>query len=333
MTRGAEEIESASPTDSVIRERPTPAPRTRRKVRTVAMVVYVAALLVWSDQLGIPNDTVQVFLWLWVGTIAWNIEARPSYHLNFLRDWWLPVVGLVVYFYSRGLTDELGLPVHVMMPIHVDEWLGGGQIPTERLQAALCGDPCLKTSEPHWYDFFFTTVYATHFLAGLTIAAVLWVRSRPEWVQWMRRYLVINFGALVIYILYPMAPPWMASEEGRLDGMVSRITARGWSDVGLDRIDLILHGVGNPVAAMPSLHAGITFLIAGYAIQRLQTPWRWLLALYPLAMCTALVYNGEHYVIDVLAGGLLATVVLVGCQRWENARDRRVTPRSTSPTG
>ena len=98
---------------------------------------------------------------------------------------------------------------------------------------------------------------------------------------------------------------------------------------------VILHGVGNPVAAMPSLHAGITFLIAIYGIQRLRTPWRWLLALYPLLMSTALVYYAEHYVVDVLAGALLAVVVLVGCQLWENGRDRapRVSARSTEPTG
>lgn len=327
MTRGAEELEA--PVASLLR--PVPYPRTRRKVRVLAMVVYALALATWSELLGIPNDTVQVFLWLWVGTIAWNVEARPRYHLNFLKDWWLPVVGLVVYFYSRGLTDELGLPVHVMMPIHVDAWLGGGEIPTERLQRALCGSPCLKDSEPRWYDFLFTTVYATHFLTGLTIAAVLWVRSRVEWLRWMRRYLVINFGALAIYIAYPMAPPWMASEEGWLDADVTRITARGWDDIGLGRVDLILQGVGNPVAAMPSLHAGITFLIALYGIQRLRTRWRWLLVLYPLAMSTALVYNAEHYVIDILAGALLAALVLVGCQLWENSRDR-VTPRSTAPT-
>ena len=34
------------------------------------------------------------------------------------------MVGLIVYFYSRGLTDELGLPVHFTMPIRVDEWIG-----------------------------------------------------------------------------------------------------------------------------------------------------------------------------------------------------------------
>ncbi len=39
-------------------------------------------------------------------------------------------------------------------------------------------------------------------------------------------------------------------------------------------------------------------------------------------MSTALVYYAEHYVIDILAGALLAAAVLVGCQLWENSRDR-----------
>ena len=52
-------------------------------------------------------------------------------------------------------------------------------------------------------------------------------------------------------------------------------------------------------------------------------------------MSTALVYYAEHYVVDVLAGALLAVLVLVGCQLWENSRDQapRVSPRSTSPRG
>jgi membrane-associated phospholipid phosphatase len=319
VTRGAEEDEQTLATPVT---RPLPYPRTRRKVRVVSMLAYAALLLLWSEMLGIPNDTVGVFLWLWLGTVAWNIEAQPRYHLNFLKDWWIPVAGLVIYFFTRGLTDELGLPVHVSMPIHFDEWIGFGQTPTERLQHALCGDPCLRSSEPRWYDVLFTTVYATHFVTGLTIAAVLWVRNRAEWIKWMRRYVIINFGALVVYIAYPMAPPWMASEQGWLHADVVRITGRGWHDLGLGRMDVVLQGVGNPVAAMPSLHAGITFLIAIYGIQRLRSPWRWLLVLYPLAMSTALVYYAEHYVIDVLAGALLAVLVLVGCQLWESSRDR-----------
>lgn len=306
---------------SATRTAPAPVPqtdtgRTRRLPRVLALAAYAVALLVWSSTLGIPNDTVQVFVWLWLGTIAWDVEAPPRSHLRFLRDWSLPLLGLVVYFYSRGLTDELGLPVHWTMPIRVDEWLGGGTTPTEHLQAAWCGDPCLRSAPPRWYDVVLTTVYASHFLVGLSVAAVLWVRDRAEWVRWMRRYLMICFGALVVYVLYPMAPPWMASREG-LVGEVTRITGRGWDDLGIGRFDLVLQGVGNPVAAMPSLHAGIAFLVAAYAVQRLRSPWRWTLLAYPALMSLALVYYAEHYVIDIVAGAVLALAVLAAAGIWE----------------
>ena len=217
--------------------------------------------------------------------------------------------------------------MHVTCRSDFDEWIGFGQTPTERLQHALCGNPCVRTSEPRWYDVLFTTVYATHFVTGLTIAAVLWVRNRAEWIKWMRRYVIINFGGLVVYIVYPMAPPWMAADEGGCTptSSASPAAAGTTSDWARGRR---APGVGNPVAAMPSLHAGIAFLIAIYGIQRLRSPWRWLLVLYPLAMSTALVYYAEHYVVDVLAGALLAVIVLVGCQLWENSRDRARVPRS-----
>jgi hypothetical protein len=287
-------------------------------VRAAALAAYVALLGAWIALLGVPNDTIQVFLWLWLGTVAWDIRAPWRSHLAFLRDWWLPVAGLVVYFYSRGLADELALPVHVRTPIALDRWLGAGVTPTERLQTAWCGSPCVVDSEPRFFDLYFTTVYATHFVAGLTIAAVLWVRSRVEWQRWMRRYVALSFSALVVYVGYPMAPPWMASQMQEM-GAVSRITGRGWSEIGLDRVDVILRGVGNPVAAMPSLHAGTAFLIALYGVQRLRSRWRWLLLLYPLSMSTALVYYAEHYVVDVIAGALLAGLVLGGASRWERS--------------
>jgi membrane-associated phospholipid phosphatase len=319
VAQGLEEDAEAGP----VPESGALPPITRHRVRIVAMAAYALALAAYTQLLGIPNDTISVFVWLWFGTIAWNIEAPWRYHLRFVRDWSIPMVGLVIYFYSRGLTDELGLPVHFTMPIRVDEWLGGGTLPTVWLQEHLCGDPCLRESDPRWYDVFFTTVYASHFLTGLTIAAVLWVRDREEWLRWMRRYVAINFGALVCYIAYPMAPPWMASEEGYIHEAIPRLTGRGWRDLGLGRFDLVLQGVGNPVAAMPSLHAGITFLVAMYGIWRLRTPLRYLLVLYPVAMSVTLVYYGEHYVVDVLAGALLAALVMVACGLWERRRSRQ----------
>ena len=195
-----------------------------------------------------------------------------------------------------------------------------GQLPSFWLQENLCGPPCDPTSEPRWYDLFFAIIYTSHFLTGLTLAMVLWLRNRGEWKKWMRRYVGANLVALVVYIFYPMAPPWMASDQGYLENPVYRITSRGWDEVGLGRFHLVLTGVGNPVAAMPSLHFGISFLIAVYAIIRLRSGLRWLLLAYPALMAVALVYFGEHYVIDILCGAILVAVVLAGCSRWENSR-------------
>jgi membrane-associated phospholipid phosphatase len=297
----------------------TTPPTTSRPARVRAMTAYAALLLAWSWFVGIPNDPIGVCLWIWLGTIAWDVEAPRGTHLDFLRDWWRPVLLMVVYWLGRGLADGIGLPVHDSMPVDFDEWVGGGTAPTVALQHSWCGDPCGKTLSPHWWDVLFTTVYASHFLTALTLAGVLWVRNRREWARWMRRYVTLLFAGLAIYVAYPMAPPWMASRDGYLPE-VNRITGRGWSEIDLHRQTMVMFGMGNKVAAMPSLHAGIAFLVAFYAIWRLASRWRWLLLLYPVAMSVALVYFAEHYVVDVLAGGVLALLVMVGCRRWERRR-------------
>ena len=235
---------------------------------------------------------------------------------------------LISYWLVRGLADEIGIAPHYTMPVRADEWLaswwGGDEVPTVTLQHAWCGDPCVKTLPPRWWDVLLTTVYASHFLVALVLAGVLWRRDRHEWERWLRRYLSLLLAGLAIYVVYPMAPPWMAARYGYL-AEVHRVTGRGWSTIELHGVDLhrqsmVMFGMGNKVAAMPSLHAGIAFLVALYLIGRLRSPARWLLLAYPVAMSLALVYFAEHYVVDVVAGGLLAAVVLVGCRRWERRR-------------
>ena len=283
--------------------------------RTPAMAAYVVALLAWSWVIGIPKDPAGVLVWIWLGTLAWNGRGDPW---AFWRDWWRPLLLLVGYWLVRGLADDIGIPPHVTMPIRVDEWLFGS-VSTVTLQREWCGDPCSKTLPPRWYDVVFTTVYASHFLVALTVGGVLWMRDRVEWVRWLRRYLTLLYCGLAIYVAYPMAPPWMAARDGYLEP-VARITSRGWSEIDLHRQTMIMFGMPNKVAAMPSLHAGVAFLVAFWFITRLRSPLRWLLLLYPLTMSLALTYFAEHYVIDAVCGGALALLVMVGVARWERRR-------------
>jgi membrane-associated phospholipid phosphatase len=138
------------------------------------------------------------------------------------------------------------------------------------------------------------------------------------------------------YIAYPLAPPWWASEYGYLDERVERITSRGWDAVGLQSAryelgrDMLL---GNPVAAMPSLHTAVATLVALWGITRLRHPARWLLLAYPAMMGLTLVYTAEHYVIDVLAGYVTAGVAMVAASAWERRRAARRRERENAQPG
>lgn len=291
--------------------------------RPVAVATYVVLLVAWSAVIGIPNDPIGIALWIWLFTICWRIDQPRRSHLEFFHDWWPWLLALAVYALARGVTDNLGFTAHVTAPIRIDEWLanlwGGDTVPTVTLQQDWCGEPCLPTGDVRWYDVAISAVYASHFVTGLTIAGVLWLRNRALWLEWIRRYVTISYLALAGYIAFPMAPPWMAARDGYLPA-VARISSRGFHALGIERTTIVFGGLPNRTAAMPSLHAGIAFLVAFYGIARLRGAWRFLLLLYPVAMSTALVYAGEHYLIDCLLGAVIAAVAMVGCAWWERRR-------------
>jgi membrane-associated phospholipid phosphatase len=68
----------------------------------------------------------------------------------------------------------------------------------------------------------------------------------------------------------------------------------------------------NRVAAMPSLHAAFSLLVVVFFFPWVRAWWwRAVLLAYPLVMGVALVYLGEHYVVDVLAGWVLVGLAFV----------------------
>ena len=267
------------------------------------LALYVVALVLWSALIGIPNDPVGILLWGWLALV---LVGR---HQGFWRDWRPYVAGLVGYWFLRGLADQTFLDTHFDYTVRFDRWLGGlvgdGRTPTEQLQDAWCGTPCLKSGDPHWWDLALNTVYASHFYVAVLLGLVLWVRDKDTWRAWVNRWLTLLLVGLSGYFLVPTAPPWMGIGA-------ARITSRAWNDLGLERQNMVLLGMSNQVAAMPSLHCGIAALVAFFAVSRLRSPLRWLLLLYPVAMGLALCYFGEHYVLDEVVGVALAGLVMVG---------------------
>jgi O-antigen ligase len=120
----------------------------------------------------------------------------------------------------------------------------------------------------------------------------------------------------------------MAS-QAHLMPAVARIPPLVWPAIGLHPAGSIVeHGYAyaNNVAAVPSLHAAFSLLVAITLWPRKRKWLRPLVALYPLAMGFTLVYGGEHYFFDIALGWMYTLVALLAgraLMRWWAARRHR----------
>ncbi len=208
-----------------------------------------------------------------------------------------------------GRPNALGFGLHVAEPATLDRTVFG-TLPTAWLQQQLYGP-----GESRWYDAVLGVVYVSHFVVIPVTTAFLWFRVRDRFRPWITAVLVMTVAGTVTYVVYPMAPPWMADELGIVDG-VARISDLGWRYLHLEPVGELLtrsQGASNPVAAMPSLHAAGAALVLLFFWSRAGARRRVLLATYASAMGFVLVYTGEHYVVDVVAGWVAAVLGVLAC--------------------
>jgi len=218
--------------------------------------------------------------------------------------------------------ERLRARLRYRYPIVVDRLIGRGELPTTRLQRAL-GEPGTVTkldralSLVHWMWF------AQPHLALLYIL----LRDPEHFARAARQMAAVYDLGCAVYHAVPTAPPWWASEQGHLDDPVERIPAevaaeeapqvrrimvdvgeRAWGRAWPRLYDSL---GGNPWAAMPSLHfatsAMAALLLAEQRAGAGVAGWS-----YAATLGFALVYLGEHYVTDLLAGAALVAAVRRG---------------------
>lgn len=327
--------------------RRTPGPL--QVLRWVALSVWVvlATHQVVTD--GIPFDREGLLLWIAAGLAAASIGRRNA--LRIVLDFVPFAAVLIAYDYLRGASYQLGMPTWWHPQIDVDRLLFFGTVPTVWLQEQL------RHPDPRWWDIVVALCYHSFFLLPYVTAGVLWWRSRRAFYQWTIRFVALSFVAFGIFCLTPAAPPWAAArctaeqveskpsepacmyesiareDGGILEPMddpregaparITRISTRGLGEIHLSGAQQLVEkgqATANPVAAVPSLHLGGTMLFVLFMWNRVRKPWWPVLALYPVLMTFSLVYAGEHYVSDCLAGGAAALGVHAAANWWERRR-------------
>jgi membrane-associated phospholipid phosphatase len=202
--------------------------------------------------------------------------------------------------------ERLEARLKIRYPIEFDRRLGGGTLPNTRLQRAFGGRSKL----------FDKTLVWAHWLWFLEPhSALVWIlyRHNDEFPRAARQVAAVYDIGCAVYFAVPTAPPWWSAREGHTDGdeverymipIGEETWGKAWPRMygSLDT---------NPWAAMPSLHFASSLMAALVLsdIGKVEGAIGWT---YSMVLGFALVYLGEHYVSDLIAGAAIVAAVRAG---------------------
>ncbi len=288
--------------------------RLRHPLRATAWCVVVAGVmapLLRRHLRGVPPLATQAVAF--AAPVGLSVAARPSPR----RDVAICCLQMWAYVaaYKSPNDDEQAQAqrVRIDYPIDVDRVLGLGELPTVRLQRRLARR-LAANGEAQWrtLDKVLVWTHWSWFMVPHGSLAYILVRHPGRFPRAaVLTYAVFDVGAMVYWVL-PTAPPWYAtSVAGRQAGhpavrrMMVEYGESFWKD-GWGPLYSVLGG--NPLAAMPSLHFATSVMAALLLAEVGPLPGA-LGATYAATLGFALVYLGEHYVADLLAGAALTAAV------------------------
>jgi membrane-associated phospholipid phosphatase len=213
-----------------------------------------------------------------------------------------PLLRVLVNFYPVAfvpiLYESLGPLIAAVRPvarddllIAADRWIFGGD-PTVWLQRFL---------RPALTDLFFVA-YLTYYFIAIALGAVFWRRSPPT----ARRFIFTLTLAYVVsyagYFALPALGPRVALASRHSVPLETTSLSRTISST-LDELENTKFDV------FPSGHTMIAVVVMIVAFQRARDAFWWLL---PVAVCLVIstVYCRYHYVVDVIAGTVLAVITV-----------------------
>jgi hypothetical protein len=149
----------------------------------------------------------------------------------------------------------------------------------------------------------------------------MYARRRQHYTFTRDAILCSGAAALVCYSLFPVAPPRLLPEIGVID------TLQSFNNLSYQAQSTSFFV--NPYAAVPSLHVGWAFLLAIGIIGAFgRHPAVVALAIaHPILQWASTIFTGNHYILDGVAGVLVAGVGLAGAftlQRWGYVGARRL---------
>ena len=155
---------------------------------------------------------------------------------------------------------------------------------------------------------FFNWVYmVTYWPVILMFGIFLFLTERSAYYHYRTVVLISLVFALPTFMLFPLAPPFNLSAR-----FVNTIQELGPSSYGSPEMAMFY----NTIAAMPSLHFCWTVVLGVGFVRRLKGRLKLLSLTYPALTFFAITITGNHFILDAIAGGVLAAIAFGLLALW-----------------
>ena len=249
---------------------------------------------------------VAIYLLLIFGVMLWRgISIEPQWVVlalllvalalgrgrAFLTDWIPFLVLFFGYEVMRGFAAKTGFAAHDVSGL--ERALFGGRLPSAVLQAGF-----YVPSRISLQDWLGMVLYFLHFPLPIVVGFIFWLNDRGHYWRFVASLLLMAFASFVTYLFWPSMPPWIANAHEVhkvIDETISKWGVAYYVSPAYSNLN------PNRFAAFPSLHAAFPALAAIYAWRRYRALAAGLIV-YTLCVWVAIVYLGEHYFVDALAG-------------------------------
>jgi hypothetical protein len=136
--------------------------------------------------------------------------------------------------------------------------------------------------------------FVGHFAITAIVLVWLYHRSRPAYRRFRNALIATTVLAFAVQWWFPTAPPRVA-DIGIVD------TLRRFADLDIGSPGS--GGLSDPVAAMPSLHAGWALAVGiGLVLYARKPLWKAVGVVYPAAVVVTTIVTGNHFLLDAAAG-------------------------------
>ena len=246
-----------------------------------------------------------------IGLVHALIQFHAAYPRNRALDFFRHFYPVLLY---AGLYRETAALNHVLVSGFLDPFF-------IRLEGRIFGlQPSLAFMDRLPYVGVSELFYAAYFSYYVMIAGVglaLFVRNRRHFFHYVS---VISFAFYVCYLVFifvPVAGPPIFFEEisgyrlpADVQPAVPPVYPEAITAGPFYRIMALIYRIfEGPGAAFPSSHVVIAIATVFFSFRYLR-PIRWPHLAVVILLCLATVYCRYHYVVDVVAGGLTAAVLI-----------------------